>query len=156
MPGYAKYNITYSDYNGEKSTFSCQTAEVSGAAVDMDAKELEFVNLQDAIAGITVGLKTKAERVQGDTVATGEASSVHAQRERKWLVQYHDGTTFKRYTLEIPCADLDQLDPNDKANAHIGDAGVVDAFVTAFEAYALTPDGNSPVVDEITHVGRNV
>lgn len=155
MPGYAFFNISYHDYGGEVSGFRCRTPELSGAAVDYDAMLVEFVDLQDKIAGITIGLKVKAERVQGNTVALGNAPVVEAQRETKWLVQYHDDTTKKKFTLEIPCADLTMLDPGDRPHANIGDAGAVDDFVAAFEAYAITPDGGVPVVDEITHVERN-
>lgn len=156
MPGFASYVITYADYNGEKSTVRLRTPEISGAAVDYDAMLVEFVALQDAIAGITLGVKQKAERVQGNTITLSNAATKDAQRESKWLVQYHDGTTLKRYSLELPCADASKLDPNDRANAQIGDAATVDAFIDAFEAYAVTPDGNAPIVDEITLVGRNV
>lgn len=147
-------NITYADYNGEKSTVGVNT--ITPTAANFDAQVSAFVALQDAIAAITVGLKLGTSLAIVNTVAMGQAITEIAQREVKWLVQYHDGTTFKRYTTEIPCADPTLLDPNDRANAEIGDAGPVDSFISAFEAFARTPSGNAPVVDEITLVGRNV
>jgi hypothetical protein len=84
------------------------------------------------------------------------AASTYAQRELKWLVQYHESGGTTPYSMTIPCAKTTLLDPNDKKHAHIGDAGVVDAFVTAFEAFVLGPNGSATVVDDITLVGRNV
>jgi hypothetical protein len=72
------------------------------------------------------------------------------------LVQYHDSTTGRKYSVELPTADPAMIDPNDRAHAAIGDAGPVDAFITAFEAVVISRDGNAVVVDEITLVGRRV
>lgn len=147
-------NVRYEDYNGETSTVRVSTEPLDN--LNFDAQNAGAVTLMDAIANITKGLKT-GYAISNDTkTSLGPASDQDAQRERKWLVQYHDGVTMKRYSLEIPCADLSHLDPNDRENANIGDAGMVDAFISAFEAFAHTPDGNTPIVDEITHVGRNV
>jgi len=154
MPTSGYATIRYEDYNGEVSTVSVRSDTLT--AVNFDGENTALVSLMDAIAGITLGLRTGFDIGNRTKTVLGPASDTDAQRERKWLVQYHDGVTLKRYTLEIPCADLAQLDENDRENANIGDAGVVDAFISAFQAHALTPDGNTPIVDEITHVGRNV
>jgi hypothetical protein len=154
MPTTGFTSITYEDYDGEVSTVRVRTDEVD--ATDFDAQSTARTSLIDAIAGITLGLRTGFSYGNQVKTVLGPSSDQDAQRERKWLVQYHDGTSLKRYSLEIPCADAAQLDPNDRGNANIGDAGVVDAFISAFQAYALTPDGNTPIVDEITLVGRNV
>lgn len=79
-----------------------------------------------------------------------------SQREIKWRVDFTDNVTGEPYHITIPCADLDLLDPNDRAHAFIGDADKVDAFVTAFEAVAKSKDGNAVTVQEITAVGRNI
>jgi len=149
-----RLNVRYEDYDGEVSTVRVEPAELT--AVNFDAQVALAIAFMDAVAGITLGLKTGFQHMNDTKTVLGPSSDVDAQRERKWLVQWHDGVTFKRYTTEIPCADLAQLDPNDRGNANIGDASVVDAFITAWEAFVLTPDGNTALVDEITHVGRNV
>ena len=149
-----RMNIRYEDYDGEVSTVRVGVEELT--ALNFDAQVALGVTFMDTIAGITLGLKTGFQHMNDTKTVLGPSSDVDAQRERKWLVQWHDGITFKRYTTEIPCADLAQLDPNDRGNANIGDAGVVDAFVAAWEAYVITPDGNTAIVDEISHVGRNV
>jgi len=80
-------------------------------------------------------------------------ASAFAQRETKWLVTYRDTTTGKRYRLEVPGADLDLS--SDGKTLPI-DAGAGLAWVTAFEALALTEDENAVEVIEIYHVGRNI
>jgi len=153
MPTTGFTSLSYADYNNEISTVRVHAAETTAA--NHDAEHIARVALADAIAGITLGLRIKMSYGNDIKTVLGPADDDEAQREKKWLVSYHDGVTLKRYNVEIPCADTAQLDPQDRANAHIGDAGVVDAFVSAFEAFAVTPDGNTPIVDEITFVGRN-
>ena len=154
MPESAQFFLTYRDYDSELSTVSLNVAPLDGAAVDWDTFEAKRTAIADAIADITIGIRAAEGFTQKNVVSILPAASQAAQRELKWLVLYHDTTTLKRYRLEIPCPDTAQLDPNDRANANIGDSGVVDAFVSAFQTNALTPDGNSPIVDEITLVGR--
>jgi hypothetical protein len=156
MPESAHHTITYRDYNGELSTVKFATTPIDGGAVDWDTEEAKRTAMETAIGNITLGLLAKDAFVQQNIVSLLSSANQLAQREKKWLVQYHDTLTLKAYTMEIPCADLAQLDPNDRANANIGDGGVVDAFVSAFQSNVVTPDGNSPIVDEITFVGRNV
>jgi hypothetical protein len=156
MPESAHHTITYVDYNGEKSSVKFRTVPIDGAAVDWDAEEAKRTAVATAISNITLGLLASDAFVQGNVVSLLSAASNAAQREKKWLVQYHDTVTLRRFVMEIPCADTSKLDPDDRANAHIGDGLVVDAFVSAFQANAKTPDGGTPIVDEITFVGRNV
>lgn len=156
MPEYANHYITYRDYDGELSTVGLKTTPIDGGAVDWDTEEAKRTAIADAIADITLGVRATEGFTQKNVVSLVKAASTAAQRELKWLVFYHDTVTLKPYRLELPCADTSKLDPNDRANAHMGDSGVVDAFVSAFQANALSPDGNSPIVDEITLVGKNV
>jgi len=155
MPESARHVITYVDYGGEKSSVAFHTVPIDGAAVDWDTEEAKRTAMETAIGGITLGLLAQDSFVQANLISLLNSADTGAQREKKWLVQYHDTVTLKRFTLELPCADTSKLDPNDRANAHIGDGDVVDAFITAFQTNAKTPDGASPIVDEITFVGRN-
>lgn len=146
--------LTYHDYDAEPSTVSFPYG-VTLTAVNFDAQVALQTALADAIAGITRG--TKVRTVYGNVVPTLAVSSDPlAQRENKWLVRYHDVTTGQNYTYELPCADLTFLDPAARGQAEIGDAAEVDAFVTAFEAYVLSPDQNAVAVDQIVFVGRNI
>lgn len=154
MPTTGFTSIPYADYNNEVSVVRINTVEVD--ATNFDAQVTSRIALMDAIAAITKGLRLGVTYGNNVKTALGPAADDEAQREKKWLVQYHDAVTLRRYTVELPCADTAQLDPDDRGNAHIGDGGAVDAFVSAFEAYAKSPVGNGVVVDEITLVGRNI
>lgn len=152
MPSRA--TLSYADYDSEVGTVSLRGADLT--AVNFDAQVTALATLAASIASITLGAQLSNTLARNNIVGIGPASDPAAQRETKWLVQYHDDVTFKRYTAEIPCADHDQLDPNDRAHAHIGDGSVVDQFVTDFEAFVVSEAGNAVTIDEITLVGRNV
>lgn len=145
---------TYADYDNERSNFRVRVPALTAA--NFDAQATLHNNLVIAIAGMVNGVLVKSAVGNEDLVALGPASDPATQRELKWLVQYHDGSTLRRYSVEMPCADTSVLDPNDRAHAHIGDAGPVDAFITAFQNVVLSPTGGAVVVDEITLVGRPV
>lgn len=155
MPESAHHSITYRDYGGEESVVKFHTVPLEGAAEDWDTEEAKRTAITTAIGNITLGILAGDGFRQGNVISLLKPASTAAQRELKWWVQYHDTVTLKKFRMEIPCADTAQLDPDDRGHANIGDAGVVDAFVTAFQANAKTPDGGSPIVDEITLVGKN-
>jgi len=146
--------FTLIDYDGEKT--AVQVHHVALTAGNFAATETLLDALRDAMAQITLGTMANTRYGNEDLLSITKASDQEAQREAKWLVSYHDTTSLLSYSLEIGTADFDQLDPNDRKHADIGDAGVVDGFVTAFEAVAKSPTGGAVVIDEITLVGRNV
>lgn len=148
------FSISYRDYDGEVSNVRFPTATLTAA--NFDAQGTLQTALRNAIAAITLGEEAKYVASNELIVSLDAASSEAAQRELKWLVSYHTTSDNRRYTLEIPCADTGSLDPNDRAHAEIGDAGVVDAFVTAFEGIVRVDGTKVVVVDEITLVGRRV
>lgn len=151
----AKYSRTLTDYDGEDSTFQCASEFLSAANM---ATELTLQsNLGAALNGITRGSLQKIFYGNQVDSNTAPPDDVWAQREIKWKVNYHDAVTGKVRWLTIPTADLTHLDPNNKDRAHIGDGAEVDAFVTAFEAFAKDPDtGNAVVVDSIVPIGVNL
>jgi len=156
MATQGRSTIRYNDYGGEGSTVSLRSEELT--AVNFDAEGSKFLAFRDALAAITLGLRISyTHGNREETLAPGsEAASPLAQREAKWLVRYHSATGTDQYRMEIPCADLTLLDSNNKGFAEMGDAGVVDAFVSAFESFVLAEGGGAVVVDSIQHVGRNV
>jgi hypothetical protein len=148
-----KYSRTLIDYGDEKTIFRANVAVLTAA--NFDAQATLRAALGTAIAGICIGNLNQVDYGNVDFQTNLAPDDPLAQRENKWLVQYVDDTTQQLYRCELGTADLTALDPNDRAHAHIGDADVVDAFVDAFEAYVLSPDGNSVTIKEITFVGRN-
>jgi len=154
MPSIGHFNRTYLDYDGEKSSVGIyHDVMTTGNIVALQAAML---TLYGAIDALCKGVPESYRFENIYTLVAAPPNDAWAQREIKWRVDYHDTTTGKPYRLEIPCADLDNLDPNDRAHAFIGDADKVDDFVTAFEAIAKSQDGNAVVVDEITAVGRSL
>jgi len=149
-----RFSATFSDFDGEKANTGVHCEILSAANYDAQATLRTAFNA--ALIAMQIGEFQSSQYGNVSVQSISKSDDADAQRERKWRVDYHDATTFKAYRIEIPCADSSLLDPQDRAHAEIGDAGVVDAFIAAFEAYALSEVGNAIVVDEITMVGRNV
>jgi len=144
--------VTLTDYDGEKTTVRLHTAALT--AGNFDAQVTLMDALRDAIGQMTLGVLHKTVYANNDLLSNSSATDMGAQREMKWLVSWHDAVTLQKGSTEIGTADTDQLDPNDRAHAHIGDAGIVDDFVDDFEAVVKSLAGNAVVIDEITLVGR--
>lgn len=149
-----RYSQTRIDYDGETSNFGFRVEPLTAA--NFDAQHALKVAFAAAVTAIVLGNKVSDSEANVDVIGTTLPASQFAQREMKWLVRWHDSVNDKAYSTQLPTADLAVLDPNNRGYAEIGDAGVVDAFVTAFEAYALSQDGNPVVVDSIQFVGRNL
>jgi len=146
------YTRTMTDYDAESTVFRVNSTPLSAA--NFDAQVALNVALGAAIAGMTLGTLQRIA-YGNEILSPGVNDEPLAQRENKWLIRYHDTTTGDNYTVELGTADLTLLDPNNRGYAEIGDAGAVDAFVTAFEGYVLSPAGNAVAIDSIQFVGRN-
>lgn len=148
--------VSTRDYNGEASTVTFPSADLTAA--NIVAQMAAGDALVTAMAAIENSLHVTKTYVakRSPLSADPRASDATAHRELKWLVMYHDDTTFEKATLEIPCPDMAEQSATNRGHADIGDAGVVDAFITAFEAFVLGPGGNASVVDDILIVGRNL
>jgi len=147
------YTRSLKDYDGETTTFRVRSADLNaGNIADQITAQ---ANLGAAINDMVLGALNKI--TYGNEVLTPVIASDNpaAQRELKWLVNYHDATTGKKLRAELGTANTARLDPNARGQAEIGDGAEVDAFVTAFEAYVLSDAGNAVEVDSIILVGRN-
>jgi hypothetical protein len=89
--------------------------------------------------------------------APGVASNPYAQRELKWLVQYQGATSGKLFSVEIAAPDVTD---NVVVNSDVANLASTDwaAFVTAFNAYAKSPDNGTEAVAVVGAklVGRNI
>lgn len=148
--------VSTRDGEGQASTVTFPIADLTAANITDDITAGDA--LVTAMAGIENALHvSKAYEAKRSVLsADPKASDETARRELKWLVMYHDGTTFQKATLEIPCPDLTVQSEDFRGHADIGDSGAVDAFITAFEAIVVGPAGNAAVVDDILLVGRNI
>ena len=142
------------DYSGEVGRSNFHAPVITAA--NFAAQETLRNALIAAYDNMIWGSLQKTDFGNSEVLTQSLPANNEAERESKWLVQFHDTTTLTKYRMEIPAADQSLKDPNDHAHANIGDAGAVDAFVDAFEAYARSADANPIVIDEITFVGRNL
>lgn len=149
--------MTFRDYDGELASTRIHVPVMTLA--NFAAQETLRNDFASALAGMCLGVTAAkqygTQQLITRALPTG-GTAKNAQIERKWRVDFHDTTTLTRYKIEVPTADSDLLDANDRKHAHISDASYVDDFVAKFNAYALSGAGNAVVVDEITLVGRAV
>jgi len=110
--------------------------------------------LLTATLDITLGAQAASNILAVSTQSAVVVTEPLAQRENKWLVRYHDSHN-TRFTLEIPTARLALLSTGTEF-LNLLDGAEVQAWVTAFEAVAVSPDDPTlPVtVDSIQFVGR--
>lgn len=151
----ADNNIQITDYSNERSGFRVVAPELT--AGNIVAQTAAATALTDAVADLTLG------HISRNTIANvliddpDLPTSPFAQRELKWLVRYRGVSSGKMYSLEIPAPDVTD---NLVANTDIADPASADwaAFITAFNAYARTPDNVSANVEFVDArlVGRNL
>lgn len=147
--------VTFNDYDAEPSTVSCYSTAVTAA--NHDAQVAALTSFIDAIVGITLGLKVRQQYGNVDQIlaASSMATDPFAQREAKWLVRYKRPTGTDTLRMEIPCADLQFLDENNRGFLDLdGTEGA--AFVSAFEAFVKDDGGNAVEVISVQHIGVNI
>lgn len=150
----SKISLRYKDYSAEKSSCSWYAVEPSGATFDITAWLALQTTIASAVDAITLGIRgphTVAWKVTSGSESL--PSDAAAQREGGVRVFYQDDTNKELYHVTLPCPDYDLLATagNDDVDLAITE---VAAFVTAFEAGALSPDLNSVTVYAAKLVGR--
>jgi len=144
------------DYSGEAASVALNGPTLSSATYD--AQVAEVSGIRTALDAITLGV-IASEQIVASTEAISAAlpASPYAQRELKLLFSYEDTTTGQRYTFTVPAPDLAVLETVEGSDAVVlADAGVMAAFVTAVEGWALSPDGNLINILSCRVVGRNI
>jgi hypothetical protein len=150
------------DYSGEKSNFTVHVAPIDDTNINsaIGWTGAPYAALRTAAIGLTLafmGDRTVSVITKGTNASASDANS---QREIKFLVQYEDQVNFRLYNAELPCANLAAAQTNGwfKPNTDELDltATEVAAFVSAFNAAAVSPDGNPVNVRNIRLVGRNI
>jgi hypothetical protein len=150
---YGQAAIFVTDYDGEKTTI--QLRGVSLTAANLVAQTALIANAAAYLTGITLGT------INGYSLSTIVRNNVDrpalaaAQRELKWLVQYHDSVTLERGAFTLPCADTAKLDSDHRPYALMSDA-VVQLFITQIQGYMRSAAGNPIVIDTLKLVGRAV
>jgi|EndMetStandDraft_4_1072995.scaffolds.fasta_scaffold11069_2 hypothetical protein len=142
--------------NGEPELTTMRVPIITLTPANVAATETLTGNLATAIAGITLGNVVKRDIVYVTTEFEKiPATSKLAQRENKWLLRYHDATSFQKYTVSIGTADLTVLpDHSEFLDLTAGDGA---ALKTAFEAVVRSPAdaSHSVILDSAQYVARN-
>lgn len=145
-----RYRHGLVDYDGQRRQFSFDTAVVTAA--NHDAQKTLHDALVAAIADVTLGALDFEEFV-GDREQIRplvKAAAASAQVTIEWVVTYVDDVTTAVYNVRIPTADITDTTLF-ATNSNLWDP--VDAkwsqFVTDFEAYVLSPDGNAVSVQQV-------
>lgn len=148
---------TLSDYSGEKSGLSLNGPTLSSA--NYDAQIAEVSGIRSALDDITLGVIQQEQVISAVNVLSGSLpTSPYAQREVKLLFTYVDNTTGARHTFTVPMPDLAALTTSTGSDAILlEDAGVMAAFVSAVEGFAVAPvTGNAITIITCRVVGRNI
>lgn len=147
--------LQITDYSNEKSSFG--VVSVTGTAGNLTAQETAAAALAAAVGNLTIGVLSRQAYAIILIDAPGVATNPYAQRELKWLVQYQGNSSGKLFSIEIAAPDVTD---NVVVNSDVANLGSVDwlAFVSAFEAYAKSPDNGTEAVTVIGArlVGRNL
>lgn len=142
--------------NGEPESTTMSVPIITLTPANVAATETLTGNLATAIAAIVLGANNKREityvRTDFEKIP---ASSPLAQRENKWLLRYHDATTFQKATVSIGTADLSELVGNSEFLVLTSGNGL--ALKTAFEAVVVSPydSTHTVILDSVQFVGRN-
>jgi hypothetical protein len=139
------------DYDGERGKVTFRGEELTAGNYDAQ------IALQDALVAAIQNI-TLGTLIQRDSIVVSESTRQRpdfetAQRQTAWRVIYEDTSTHKTGRVTIPTADLNHL-PAGGSEVSLSDETVA-AFVDAFEAYALSNQGNALEVLRIEHVGRD-
>lgn len=167
-------SITYMDYDGETSAISFLIPTLSDAPASDDLADTsgELRALRDAINAITLGRWIKNQINSIDFEIATPADDKNAQRENKWLVTYMDNESSfgtppipnpgygRKFTMEIPCADLSVLPDGGGPAARFLDIETDPSpgrtLKLAIEDLVLAASGGNVLVLSIEHVGRNI
>lgn len=148
-----RYARTLKDYNDEITTVAVRAVDLN--AGNIAAQLILQSDFGAAINDISLGSLQKIE--YGNQVFSNSPAPVDtwAQRELKWRIDYTDDVSGEPGFFTVGCADTSLLDPNNKAVMNVLDQDVID-FIAAFEAYAISKDGNAVTFVQGLLVGRNI
>jgi hypothetical protein len=150
----SEFGSTYLDYSNEKSRFRLFNQTITAA--NQAAQVSNINDLLDAIDAVTLGREVERRILLLSTqISAALPTSVHAQRESKWLARYHDNAG-RKFQTEIPCADLTQLATN--SDFYDVTLGTFTTLQTAWAVSVVSPEdvARSTVLDSLQFVGRRL
>lgn len=153
--------LNFADYgneahpNGETSHVAFEGVALT--AGNFAAQTALMDTLVAATAAIQEGVLVEDKRMYNYwDVAPGPATAKSAQRERKWLLRFHDDVSHEKFKSEVPCGDSSLLKDHSEQMDLAAGAGL--AFKNAFEAFVVSPvnPAHAVILDSATLVGRNL
>lgn len=151
--------FSWHDYDGEIAGTTFNTVEIDAA--NLAAQETLLSSLRVATNNILLSSVEQATITDNTWDTVVPVSNPFAQREIKWVVIAQDTSGNKFKANELPMANLDLLENNSKyliksGNVVVSDpSGYVAAFKSAYEAFAVSNDGEALVIIDMYQVGRN-
>ena len=151
--------FTWHDYDGEPARTTFNTVEID--ETNLVAQAAAANALRTAINALTLAPVESAMITDRIWDAVTTINNPFAQREIKWVVIVQDAEGNKFKANEFPMADLDLLENNSKYLVKSGNVVVtaasaaVQAFITAYEAFAVGNTGLALSVWDVYQVGRN-
>lgn len=150
----ARYNLTWNDYSGEKSSFGLYFPSPSGAAFDWDSFITSVEDVGDALEILSNCVLDGEQIAEVMNVTSGLPSAIAtAQREVGIRVFYHDNVTGKRYHFTIPGPAVAEYPPQGTDDIPLSNPNMA-SLVTLLEADCVSELGNAITVDKAKLVGR--
>lgn len=155
MPRNPAYRATFTvvDSSSENSAYAVNiAAETYADTADLSTNTV-LAALRTATEALIDG-ELKSVAVTSTSRISSAAFAANGNREDKMLVMYEDNVTRYPYVAELPCRKntLPRIAGSDEYDITVAEFA---AFVTAFEAAAVSSDGNAVTVKSIRLVGRN-
>lgn len=152
----AKASWSYRDESREMSTVELNVPDVSAGGADFDAVMASVAALGAAILVATECIQARETFLQAvDAKDPAIPSDPHAARESGLRIFYGDDSTGETYHVTIPGPDWDAIDRLPGTDyADMSDEPLA-ALITALEANAESPAGNSITVLYAVKVGRH-
>jgi hypothetical protein len=153
------------DYNGEISRTNFPSLVLTEA--NFTAQGGALTSLVSAVDAITLGTMAGSGMQKIENLGLVPPVNELAQIETGWKIIYTDSQQFldpgtdlvpnpgygKAFQLDWPCADYEDNLLTNSDLANLEDAGVVAAFVAAFEAVVLSPYGGTITITSISVTG---
>jgi hypothetical protein len=149
------YSLSFVDYSGEKASMRLAITDLSAGNVAAQAALLSTLNA--AINAVTLMPESRTTVLFSDIVSgVAIPSDPDAQREKKWLVRYHDAVNGQKFSVEIPGSDLSLLSTAPQTDFMDSSLGAFTDLKTAFEAVVKSPNtvANAVIMDSLEYVGR--
>lgn len=145
-----------------KMTFSTldQSSEPTSFQLHIAAGNITLATIPTTLTDLITAIDTElvdwtAVSYTGTVTRRLSTAAVGAgNREDKLEFKYFDNVTFKPYTVEVPCRKGTLA--TEVGSDLIPPATWATLTKPAFEAYAVSPDGNAVTLAQVRLIGRNV